>query len=155
MSHHDSDAALHEGGIPLGLTLSTPDRAALSKTTTIVENDNFTPRTSNSDNIKGTFETDIEALPTNSSAGESHPRRSVILNRPNDCQVWPGKDQWKQRARAAKAKRGWLKPMAGMSRRNKIITKIIIIVLIVGIAVGVGFGVSKPLGAPIWGKPKS
>ena len=142
--------------IPLEPTLTTPDKASLSKTTTVV--DSSTPRHSASEQLKNPFETDIEAVASHTYSSDGQPRRSsIILNRRNDQQVWPGKNEWKQRAKASKASRtgNWCAPMARMSKRNKIITKVLILLLIVGIAVGVGFGVSKPLGAPIWGKPHS
>ncbi|KZZ92864.1 hypothetical protein AAL_05896 [Moelleriella libera RCEF 2490] len=95
------------------------------------------------------FETDVEAVFSNSSLDK--PRGSVILTRKKDCQVWPDKRDWKQRARAGKKNRTSCAFMQRLSRRNRIIAKILIIVFVVGIAVAVGFGVSKPLGAPIWG----
>lgn len=94
------------------------------------------------------FDTDIEAMIT---PVEQHGRRSAECTKGGtDCQVWPGQDHWKRKAKAAKKQRHTCNCLANLSKRNRIIVKILIIILIVGIAVGVGFGVSKPLGAGIW-----
>jgi hypothetical protein len=99
------------------------------------------------------FDTDIEAIiPTSSSQVNCSGRKSTTAAR-GDCQVWPGQDQWKKRHKAAKVKNRSCACMGRLSKRTRLIVKILIGLLIVGIAVGVGFGVSKPLGAPIWGKP--
>lgn len=98
------------------------------------------------------FDTDIEAIITPSTTtGGNSARRSLgcKIGGASDCQVWPGRDHWKQKAKAAKVKRSW-GCLSHLSRRNRLIAKILIILLIVGIAVAVGFGVSKPLGAAIW-----
>lgn len=97
------------------------------------------------------FDTDVEAMVTQCSMDRC-PRASVVLTRRNDCQVWPGKDHWKQRAKAAKRQRS-CKWLAILNPRARIAVKILIVVLVVGLAVGIGFGISKSLGAPIWGKP--
>jgi hypothetical protein len=91
------------------------------------------------------FDTDLEAMITTDSR-----RRSDAVTR-DDCQVWPGKEHWKRKAKEAKRGRRSCACMASLSRRTRIVVKISIALLIVGIAVAVGFGVSKPLGAPIWG----
>ncbi|KAG5994420.1 hypothetical protein E4U52_001192 [Claviceps spartinae] len=98
------------------------------------------------------FETDVEAAGTHGSIDK--PRASVILTRKKDCQVWPDKHDWKQRAKDGKKNRTCA-CMQSLSRRNRILVKVLIIVLVVGAAVAVGFGVSKPLGAPIWGDKDS
>ena len=94
------------------------------------------------------FDTDVEAIV---SSGEQSNRKSTsgIRGGP-DCEVWPGKDHWRQKAKAAKRERRACNCLAHLSRRNRIIVKVLIGVLIIGIAVAVGFGVSKPLGAGIW-----
>ncbi|KAL2162994.1 hypothetical protein VTH06DRAFT_6830 [Thermothelomyces fergusii] len=94
------------------------------------------------------FDADVEAFPvmTNDPC-----RKSIECTKGGpDCEVWPSKDQWKRKAKAAKKQRATCNCLASMSKRNRVIVKILIIVLIVGIAVAVGFGVSKPLGAGIW-----
>lgn len=144
------------GAIRLDSQLSIPEKAALSSTSTVhVPNaDRFgyssvasTPR---SDRRCDPFDTDIEAMATNTSTDKVC-RKSLVLTS-SECQVWPNKDHWKKQAKQAKVKRSTTSWMAKLSARNKIIVKVLMILLIVGIAVGVGFGVSKPLGAPIWGK---
>lgn len=80
-------------------------------------------------------------------------RKSITLNH-SDCQVWPGQDHWKRKAKAAKKERSTT-CLANLSKRNRIIVKVALGILIIGIAVAVGFGVSKPLGAPIWGDKSS
>lgn len=94
------------------------------------------------------FDTDIEAMvPSN----EPITRKSTQCIRGGaDCQVWPGQDHWKRKAKAAKRERRACNCLAHLSKRNRIIVKVLIGILIVGIAVGIGFGVSKPLGAGIW-----
>jgi hypothetical protein len=94
-----------------------------------------------------TYNTDIEAIISPSS--ERCGRKSGNLTRSNDCQIWPTNDHWKQKAKAAKAKRGCT-CLAHLSKRNRLLVKILIGVLIVGIAVAIGVGISKPLGAGIW-----
>ncbi|KAK2592111.1 hypothetical protein QQS21_010182 [Conoideocrella luteorostrata] len=136
-------------GYPLTETnLTVPNRTAKGpsvRTASLERTPSGT--TARSDN-SNPFETDVEAMLTNSSVDK--PRGSVILTRKKDCQVWPDKRDWKQRAKAAKKNRSCAF-MQKLSRRNRNLIKALIIVLVVGIAVAVGFGVSKPLGAPIWG----
>jgi hypothetical protein len=98
------------------------------------------------------FDTDIEAIIPTSSSQENCARNLSTTVTRSDCQVWPGKEHWKQKAKAAKMNNRQCTCMARLSKRTRIIVKVVIALLIVGIAVGVGFGVSKPLGAPIWGK---
>lgn len=97
-----------------------------------------------SSNRLNPFDTDVEACITPSST-----KCELRKSRGGDCEVWPGRDHWKQRAKAAKKKRAF-GCLSQLSRRNRIIVKILIVVLIVGIAVAVGLGISKPLGAGIW-----
>ena len=97
------------------------------------------------------FDTDIEAIIPTSSSQENCARKSTTVSR-NDCQVWPGKEHWKQKAKAAKANNRSCACMGRLSKRTRVIVKVLIALFIIGVAVGVGFGVSKPLGAPIWGK---
>ncbi|KAM5344707.1 hypothetical protein ACJ41O_010569 [Fusarium nematophilum] len=141
-------------GPSLDTTVTLPEKAAFSTTTTACPDD--TPRmsttsTPRSDKSTNPFDTDIEAMvPTHTTDSAMHKTSSSPLARKSDCQVWPGKDHWKQKAKAAKA-RNRCTCMAKLSPRNRIIAKVLIVFLIVGVAVGVGFGVSKPLNAPIWG----
>ncbi|KAK3374096.1 hypothetical protein B0T24DRAFT_287371 [Lasiosphaeria ovina] len=94
------------------------------------------------------FDTDIEAIITTS---EHSTRKSAECTKGgSDCQVWPGQDHWRRKAKAAKMSRHNCNCLAHLSKRNRIMVKVLIGLLIVGIAVGVGFGVSKPLGAGIW-----
>jgi hypothetical protein len=141
------------------LSVTMPDKAILSDSASSTlspsreksldvhrESAVSTPRSYQNSNP---FDTDIEAMvPTHSQ--ESCPRKSTTVDR-GDCQVWPGKDHWKRKAKLAKRDRSCT-CLARLSKRTRIVVKILIGLLIVGIAVGVGFGVSKPLGAPIWGK---
>ncbi|KAF4975373.1 hypothetical protein FZEAL_7824 [Fusarium zealandicum] len=137
-------------------SLRAPEKAAFSTNTTTcpspLEGTSHlsAPSTPRSDKLANPFDTDVEAMvPTYTTDSCMHKTSSPMV-RKTDCQVWPGKDHWKQKAKAAKAKNRCT-CMAKLSRRNRIIAKVLIVFLIVGIAVGVGFGVSKPLGAPIWG----
>ncbi|KAK5654797.1 hypothetical protein OQA88_6833 [Cercophora sp. LCS_1] len=94
------------------------------------------------------FDTDIEAMITTT---ETCNRKSTECTKGGtDCQVWPGQDHWKRKAKAAKKSRHNCNCLANLSKRNRLIVKILIGVLIIGIAVAVGLGVSKPLGAGIW-----
>ncbi|EWG46036.1 hypothetical protein FVEG_06636 [Fusarium verticillioides 7600] len=135
---------------PSGETnLTIPEKAATNVTVT------ETPRISTTSTPQtdklNPFDTDIEAMVTTRTSDSCmHKTSSTPLARKTDCQVWPGKDHWKQQAKAAKAKNRCT-CMAKLSQRNRWIVKGLIIFLVVGIAVGVGFGVSKPLNAPIWG----
>ena len=136
-----------------GGSVCAPGRVALSNTSTVVESPRLSgdsmPHTEKSGNP---FDSDVEAMvQPGSSAGECG---RIQICRKSDKHVWPGKEHWKQKAKAAKMKRS-CSCMAQLSRRNRLIAKVLIVVLIVGVAVGVGFGVSKPLGAPIWGKKTS
>ncbi|KAK1599385.1 uncharacterized protein LY79DRAFT_139118 [Colletotrichum navitas] len=106
-----------------------------------------TPRSYRNDNP---FDTDIEAMITTTSSTDPYAMKSITTTK--DCPtIWPGKQDWKAKAKAAKRDRGSCACMARMSKKNRIIMKVAIGLLIIGIGVGVGFGVSKPLGAPIWG----
>lgn len=142
-------------------TVTLPEKAALSNATTVCASPfDKSPRPSKDDgSLKSNpFDTDVEVGLDHNNSHEllENVGTTTTTNRichshtKSDCQVWPGKAHWKNKAKVAKAKRSWAF-MANMSRRNRVITKILIVVLVVGIAVGVGFGVSKPLGAPIWG----
>ncbi|KAG5997711.1 hypothetical protein E4U54_002324 [Claviceps lovelessii] len=122
-------------------TRATPTSLERTSSGTTAQSDSSNP-----------FETDVEAAAAHCSIDK--PRGSVILTRKKDCQVWPDKSDWKQRAKAGKKNRTCA-CMQRLSRRNRIIVKVMIIVLVVGVAVAVGFGVSKPLGAPIWGVKNS
>lgn len=94
------------------------------------------------------FDTDIEAIITTT---DTRNRGSAECTKGGpDCQVWPGRDHWRRKAKANKMSRHNWNCLANMSKRNRIIVKILIGVLIVGIAVAVGLGISKPLGAGIW-----
>jgi hypothetical protein len=146
------------------LTIAMPEKAALS-----IDNSTLAPTPSGNEksidlqrdsnlstphsyNNTNPFDTDIEAIIPTSSA-EQCARKSTTVPRAADCQIWPGQEHWKQKAKAAKIKNRSCTCMARMSKRNRILVKLLIAFLIVGIAVGVGVGVSKPLGAPIWGNP--
>ncbi|KAJ4398730.1 hypothetical protein N0V85_006207 [Neurospora sp. IMI 360204] len=93
------------------------------------------------------FEPDIEAMVTNEFCIT---KTTTTKGGTTDCQVWPGQDHWKQKAKDAKMNRHTCNCLAQMSKRNRIIVKVMIGLLVIGAAVGVGFGVSKPLGAGIW-----
>ncbi|KAI9149608.1 hypothetical protein HJFPF1_11663 [Paramyrothecium foliicola] len=141
-------------GSPLDTNIAVPEKAALTNVfaspvdTLGRSSADSSPRSLKSDNP---FDTDIEAMATTDSLQYCVTKNtSNMAKTKSECQVWPGKDHWQRRDKAAKAKRSCTF-MAGLSPRNKIIVKVLIIVLIVGVGVGVGFGVSKPLGAPIWG----
>jgi hypothetical protein len=141
------------GSVPGSTSITIPEKATLNVFSSPVDSrlsHESSPRSLKSDNP---FDTDVEAqaLATTESMQNCVTKSSTNLNKTkSDCQVWPGKDHWQRRDKAAKMKRS-CSFMAGLSSRNKIIAKVLIILLIVGIGVGVGFGVSKPLGAPIWG----
>lgn len=103
------------------------------------------------------FERDLEA---NNMSSENLHRNSTTLtgttgrkldqqHNPN-CTVWPGQEHWKRKARAARVNNRTCKPMARLSKRNRIIVHVLIVALVVGIAVAVGLGISKSLGAGIW-----
>lgn len=69
--------------------------------------------------------------------------KSIRLFWPNsDHRVWPGKDYWKEEAKAAKQKRTRCAPLARLSRRNRMIAKVCIVLLIVGIGLAIGFGIN-------------
>lgn len=132
-------------------TVTLPEKVVLSNTTTVCSPYDKSPRPSKESNP---FDTDVEV---GLEANNSHEmlenvgtRQSRLVQTKSDCQVWPERAHWKQKAKQAKVKRSCT-PMANMSRQNRIIAKIVIVLLVVGVAVGVGFGISIPLGAPIWG----
>ncbi|KAK7421098.1 hypothetical protein QQZ08_010100 [Neonectria magnoliae] len=136
-------------------SMSIPEKVALSNVTTICPSPlDRSPRgsaTSTPLTQKGNpFDTDVEAM-IPATTTDTYGQKIHAQTSKTDCQVWPGKEHWKQKAKLAKKQRGWCTCLAKLSPRNKIIAKVLIVVLIVGIAVGVGFGVSKPLHAPIWG----
>lgn len=93
------------------------------------------------------FDTDIEAIV---SSTENRNLSAQCTRGGPECQVWPSRDHWRQKAKDAKNKRRNCSCLAHLSKRNRIIVKILIGLLVVGIAVGVGVGISKPLGASIW-----
>lgn len=94
------------------------------------------------------FDTDIEAII--SSGNENHNLSAQCTRGGHECQVWPGRDHWRRKAKDAKKKRRACNCLGHLSKRNRIIVKILIGLLVIGIAVGVGVGISKPLGASIW-----
>ncbi|KAJ9148312.1 hypothetical protein NKR23_g5097 [Pleurostoma richardsiae] len=95
------------------------------------------------------FDTDIEAIISHPTSEQKS--KDCARGRPESCQVWPGQEHWRQKAKAAKMKRtcGCL---AHLSPRNRVIVKILIGLLVIGVAVGVGLGISKPLGTGVWHK---
>ncbi|KHN98397.1 uncharacterized protein MAM_03521 [Metarhizium album ARSEF 1941] len=128
--------------------LAVPEKTAKAPSPQVTSLERTSSGTTDRSDNSNPFETDVEALATNTSLDK--PRCSAILTRKKDCQVWPNKRDWKQRAKAGKKNRTCA-CMQRFNRRTKIMIKVLIIVLVVGVAVAVGFGVSKPLGAPIWG----
>jgi len=152
-----------QGANKLGLTVeTTPNRLMATQSRDTFASDDRSPsaekkglvttRTSDlstpTSAHQNPFDTDIEAIITNT---ESYPRKSAECTKGGtDCQVWPGQDHWKRKAKDAKRNRHSCNCLAKLSKRNRILVKILIGMLIIGIAVGVGFGVSKPLGAGIW-----
>lgn len=129
--------------------VATPEKAATLSTATtvcVLPVDLATPRSERSSNP---FDTDVEAGLISQTTTTT--RKSCTITRNGECQVWPGKQHWKDKAKDAKIKRSCTY-LSRLNRRQKIAAKVLLIALIIGIAVGVGFGVSKPLGAPIWGK---
>jgi len=116
------------------------------------EKTRMVPRTSNvstpaSSHHANPFDTDIEAIITTETCN----RKSTECTKGGpDCQVWPGRDHWRRKAKAAKRSRHNCNCLANLSKQNRIMVKIAIGLLIIGIAVGVGLGISKPLGAGIW-----
>jgi hypothetical protein len=95
------------------------------------------------------FDTDIEAMITRDSCNKKSGEIECTKGG-SDCQVWPGQDHWKRKAKAAKKNRHTCTCLAKMSKRNRILVKVAIIIFVIGAAVAIGFGVSKPLGADIW-----
>jgi len=95
------------------------------------------------------FDTDVEAMITPSTSQQDCNRTLIKKKGGVDCQVWPGRDHWKQKAKAAKQKRT-CNCLSRLSKRNRMLVRILLVVLVVCIAVAVGFGISKPLGAGIW-----
>lgn len=144
-------------GLHVDTSVAVPEKATLCSTTVSASSLDKSPdhsgHTTPRSETGNPFDTDVEAMVTNSSTDKCT-RSSVLLTRKNDCQVWPGKAHWKQRAKASKNQRSCT-CMARLDRRTRIAVKVLIVVLVVGLAVGIGFGVSKPLGAPIWGKPNN
>ncbi|KAJ9158285.1 hypothetical protein NKR19_g3498 [Coniochaeta hoffmannii] len=94
------------------------------------------------------FDTDIEAII--SSTHENRNLSAQCTRGGPECQVWPGQDHWRRKAKAAKRQRRTCTCLSHLSKRNRIIVKILIGLLVIGVAVGVGVGISKPLGARIW-----
>ncbi|KAL0943608.1 uncharacterized protein CTRU02_201495 [Colletotrichum truncatum] len=151
-------------------SVTLPEKAAFATTTEGVSSANLTPittatpeksldlhRDSNlstprSYRNENPFDTDIEAMITTTSSSDPYAMKTITTTK--DCPtIWPGKQDWKAKAKAAKRDRNSCACMARMSKKNRIIMKVAIGLLVIGIGVGVGFGVSKPLGAPIWGTP--
>ncbi|KAB5516945.1 hypothetical protein GE09DRAFT_1066584 [Coniochaeta sp. 2T2.1] len=95
------------------------------------------------------FDTDIEAIMTTTNTENRNLSAQTTRGGP-DCQVWPGQDHWRRKAKMAKKQRRNCNCLSHLSKRNRIIVKILIGLLVIGIAVGVGLGISKKLGAPIW-----
>ncbi|KAF4120630.1 hypothetical protein GMORB2_2633 [Geosmithia morbida] len=148
-THHSPITGLGVTLQPVDSSVSQPERAGLSRTTTAYDPLDKSPRPSGESTPKvNPFETDIEAMDVDETYPYSKTKQQRALDR-TDKQVWPGKDHWKQVAKSAKMKRSCT-CMARLSHRNRIIAKILIVILVVGAAVGIGFGVSKPLGAAIW-----
>ncbi|GAO15354.1 uncharacterized protein UV8b_07084 [Ustilaginoidea virens] len=129
--------------------LAVPDAAAKVSSIRVFSLERTASGTTARSDNSNPFETDVEAMATNNSIDK--PRASVVLTRKKDCQVWPNKSDWKQRAKAGKKNRSCAF-MQRFSRRTRITMKILMVVLVVSIAIAVGFGVSRPLGAPIWGE---
>ena len=106
-----------------------------------------TPATPASCHNGSPFDTDMEAIITTETCN----RKSTECTKGGtDCQVWPGQEHWRKKAKAARKNRHSCNCLQSLSKRNRIIVKILIAMLIVGIAVGVGLGISRSLGAGIW-----
>ncbi|POR31919.1 Uncharacterized protein TPAR_07866 [Tolypocladium paradoxum] len=154
VSPDEKTTVTQTNGLRVDTSVAVPEKATLCNTTVSASPFDKSPHhsghTTPRSETGNPFDTDVEAMVTNGSTDKCT-RSSVLLTRKNDCQVWPGKDHWKQRAKVSKNQRS-CSCMARLNRRTKIAVKVLIVVLVVGLAVGIGFGVSKPLGAPIWGK---
>jgi hypothetical protein len=102
------------------------------------------------------FDTDLEAMMppvegmTSTVSSGLAGRKSLIAPTVNDCQIWPGKEHWKQQAKEAKIQRSCT-CLARLSKRTRNVVKLVIVLLIVGVAVSVGVGISKALNAPMYG----
>ncbi|KAG5912744.1 hypothetical protein E4U53_005187, partial [Claviceps sorghi] len=133
--------------------LAVPDHTAKGLPALVDSLERTSSGTTAQSDSSNPYEVDVEAT-AGAHGSMDKPRASVVLNRKKDCQVWPDKHDWKQRAKAGKKNRTCA-CMQRLSQRTRIMVKVFIIVLVVGVAVAVGFGVSKPLGAPIWGAKNS
>ncbi|KAG5927958.1 hypothetical protein E4U42_001495 [Claviceps africana] len=133
--------------------LAVPDRTTKGHPSLVASLERTSSGTTAQSDSSNPFAADVEAT-AGAHCSMDKPRASVVLNRKKDCQVWPDKQDWKQRAKAGKKNRTCA-CMQRLSRRTRIMVKVLILVLVVGVAVAVGFGVSKPLGAPIWGVKNS
>lgn len=108
------------------------------------------------------YDTDVEMLAgitssTRNSCQANATRKSISCTglQPTDCQVWPGHEHWRNKAKVNRRRnRGTCNCMAHLSRRTRIIVRVLIIAVFVGAAVGVGLGISRYLGAPIWQPPQ-
>ncbi|PSR94318.1 hypothetical protein BD289DRAFT_451395 [Coniella lustricola] len=114
-----------------------------------------TPATAHNEGLNP-FDTDLEAMVSSRTlmtADDSCGMKSATNTNSKgspDCQVWPGKDHWKKKAKTARVNRHSCQVLAKMSKRNRIIVKVGIIALILAIALAVGLGVSKSLHARVW-----
>lgn len=101
-------------------------------------------------NHQNPFDTDIEAMitPSQEPATRATTNMTVKCGGP-DCQVWPGRDHWKQKAKAAKIKHGkrGCNCMGHLTRKQRIMVNCAIVLVFLAIALGVGIGISKALGA--------
>ncbi|KAH6892966.1 hypothetical protein B0T10DRAFT_262835 [Thelonectria olida] len=139
-------------GRPTGPSIDTvaiPEKCAVSHLSPLDANTRPSAASTPCSDRGNPFDTDVEAMVPSKTTDTCSNRIAQQVSK-SECQVWPGKEQWRQKAKLAKKQRGCT-CMNRLSRRNKIIAKVLIVFLVVGIAVGVGFGISKPLGAHIWG----
>lgn len=100
-------------------------------------------------NHQNPFDTDIEAMITPSISRDPATRMTTNMTTKcggPDCQVWPTREHWIKKAKAAKTKRG-CNCFAHLSRRNRIAINCAIVLIFLAVALGVGIGISRALGA--------
>ena len=92
------------------------------------------------------YETDLES----GSKRYSMEPSSTVGNTPNkECTVWPGQETMRQRTKDLKNNKR-CRPFRGLTRKQRIWTKVIIVLVFIGVAIGIGVGISKAVGGGIW-----
>jgi hypothetical protein len=94
-------------GIPVDTNVAVPEKAALNVFASPVDTMGRSSADSSPNSVKSgnPFDTDIEAMVTTDSLQNCVTKTTTNMKSNKPCTVWPGKEHWQKRDKAAKMNR--------------------------------------------------